>query len=209
MIDLYTWGTPNGHKAAIMLEEVGADYRIKPVDISKDEQFTPEFLRISPNNKIPAIVDHDADGGPLSVFESGAILIYLADRFGQLLPTTGRARYKTLEWLFWQVGGLGPMLGQLGYFATRAKEKAPLAIDRFTEESARLLGVMDKRLGEAEYLAGADYSIADIASYHWALTSRENLKSALAATPARPNLDRWLDTVGARPAVRKGMTIPS
>ena len=209
MIDLYTWGTPNGHKAAIMLEEVGADYTVKPVDISKDEQFAPDFLRISPNNKIPAIVDHDADGGPLSVFESGAILVYLADRFGQLLPPSGAARYKTLEWLFWQVGGLGPMLGQLNFFANRAKEKAPLAIDRFTEESSRLLGVMDTRLGEAEYLAGDDYSIADIASYHWALVSREGLRDALADMPARPNLDRWLETVGARPAVQKGMKIPS
>lgn len=209
MIDLYTWGTPNGHKAAIMLEEVGADYRVKPVDISKDEQFAPDFLRISPNNKIPAIVDHDADGGPLSVFESGAILVYLADKFGQLLPASGPGRYKALEWLFWQVGGLGPMLGQLAYFANRAPDKLPPAISRFTDESIRLLGVMDKRLGEAAYLAGDAYSVADVACYHWALVSREGLRGALADMPDRPNLDRWLDAVGARPAVEKGMKIPN
>jgi GST-like protein len=144
MITLYTWTTPNGRKASIGLEEAGLAYEVRPVNIGKNEQFAPEFLKVSPNNKIPAIVDRDVKGDPLAVFESGAILIYLAEKSGRLLPTSGPARFKTLEWLFWQVGGPGPMLGQLGFFAVRSKEKSKLAIDRFTDESDRLLGVMDK-----------------------------------------------------------------
>ena len=161
MIHLYTWTTPNGRKPAIMLEEIGAPYEVHPINIGKDEQFAPDFLRISPNNKIPAIVDDAAAGGPLTIFESGAILTYLAETSGRLLAPSGAARCKALEWLHWQIGGLGPMLGQLGFFAVRSPEKAPLAIERFTTEADRLLSVMERRLAEVPcrlaevpYLAG-------------------------------------------------------
>ena len=209
MITLYTWTTPNGRKASIALEELGLTYEVRPVNIGKNEQFSPEFLRVSPNNKIPAIVDQDAEGGPLAVFESGAILTYLAEKTGKLLAPSGPARFKALEWLYWQVGGLGPMLGQLGYFAVRATEKSPPAIGRFTEEADRLLGVMDKRLAEAEYLAGADYSIADIATYPWTLAATTFLGEVLAdSLKTKPAVHRWLKTVGDRPAVKRGMEIP-
>lgn len=209
MITLYTWMTPNGRKASIMLEEVRLPYEVKPVNIGKDEQFMADFLRIAPNNKIPAIVDHDAEGGPLSIFESGAILTYLAEKTGKLLAPSGPARYKAFEWLHWQMGGLGPMLGQLGFFAVRSEEKAPLAIRRFTDEADRLLGVMERRLGEATYLAGDDYSIADIACYGWTLAATTFLKEPLAETLAtKPNMERWLAAVGARPAVQRGMAVP-
>ncbi len=209
MITLYTWTTPNGRKASIMLEEVGLPYEVRAVNLGKDEQFAPEFLKVSPNNKIPAIVDHDAPGGPLTIFESGAILVYLAEKTGKLLATSGPARYKALEWTFWQVGGIGPILGQLGFFVMRSKDKPPEAIERFTTEAARLFGVMDKRLGEAEYLGGADYSIADIACYAWTLAASTMLKQgAPAAWGDNPNIDRWLKTLGERPAVQRGMAIP-
>jgi GST-like protein len=210
MITLYTWTTPNGRKASIMLEELGVPYEVKAVDIGKDEQFTPEFLKVSPNNKIPAIVDHDAPGGPLAVFESGAILVYLAEKTGKLLAPSGAARYKALEWTFWQVGGLGPMLGQLAFFALRSKDKPPEAIERFTTETARLLGVMEKRLAEGPYLAGDDYSIADIACYGWTLAASTGLRQAAPeAWGDNPNIDRWLKTLGERPAVQRGMVIPA
>ena len=210
MITLYTAATPNGRKAPIMLEEVGLDYRVKPVDLAKNEQFDPQFLAISPNNKIPAIVDEDAPGGPLAIFESGAILVYLAEKTGQLLPASGPGRYKTLEWTFWQVGGLGPMLGQLGFFAGRSKTKPPEAIERFTEEAARLFSVMDSQLARSAYLAGDDYSIADIASYAWTFAASTMIKQAApAAWGDNPNIDRWLKTVGERPAVVKGMAVPT
>jgi GST-like protein len=209
MITLYTWTTPNGRKISILLEELGLQYEVRTVNIGKDEQFSPEFLKVSPNNKIPAIVDDEADGGPLSLFESGAILTYLADRHGRFLAPSGHARWKALEWLNWQMGGLGPMLGQLGFFAVRAKEKAPLAIDRFTEEADRLLGVMDTQLAQHEYLAGSEYTIADIASYAWTLSTTTVTKDVLAFSHAtKPNIRRWLDTVGARPAVQRGMAVP-
>lgn len=209
MITLYTWATPNGRKASIMLEEIGLRYEVKAVNIGKDEQFAPDFLKVSPNNKIPAIVDHDADGGPLALFESGAILTYLADRSGQLLAPSGPARWKALEWTFWQVGGLGPMLGQLGYFANRAPNKLPPAIGRFADESKRLLDVMEKRLDGHAYLAGADYTIADIACYAWTVTATTMLAAALDDPLAtRPSLKRWLDSVGSRPAVQRGMAVP-
>lgn len=213
MISLYTWTTPNGRKASIMLEECGLDYDVHPVDIGKDAQFAPEFLAISPNNKIPAIVDHEAlneyGTGPMTVFESGAILLYLAEKTGRFLAPSGAARTRALEWLFWQVGGLGPMLGQLGFFAVRSEEKAPLAIRRFTEEADRLLGVMDRRLGEARYLAGDDYSVADIACYGWTVAATTFLKDALAdSLPSKTNVTRWLNEVGARPAVKRGMQVP-
>jgi GST-like protein len=209
VIDLYTWTTPNGRKASIMLEEVGLPYEVKAVNIGKDEQFSPHFLAISPNNKIPAIVDRDAAGGPLSIFESGAILIYLAEKTGKLLAPSGPARFKALEWTFWQVGNLGPMLGHLGYFVLRAKEKSPDAIDRFTTESSRLFGVMEKRLAAEPYLAGADYSIADIASYGWTFAASTMLsRAAPGAWGEYPSIDRWLKAVGEREAVKRGMAIP-
>lgn len=206
MIQYYGWRTPNGLKIPIMLEEISADYHVHRVDISRGEQFAPEFLKLSPNNKIPAIVDEDAPGGPLSVFESGAILTYLAERSGRFLPATGPARVATFEWLHWQIGGLGPMLGQLGFFAVRSKDKVPLAIDRFTEEAERLLGVLERRLAESRYLAGDDYSIADIATYSWTAVTRIFLKGPLEKiVGASPATDRWLAEIGDRPAVRRGM----
>lgn len=209
MITLYTWSTPNGRKASIMLEECGLPYAVKPIDISKDEQFAPGFLAIAPNNKIPAIVDDEAEVGPLSVFESGAILTYLAEKTGRFLAPSGPARYKALEWLHWQIGGLGPMLGQLGFFAVRSEERAPLAINRFTQEADRLLRVMDRRLGEAPYLAGSDYTIADISAYAWTLAATTFLKEPLRDTiDAAPNVRAWLETVGGRPAVKRGMQVP-
>jgi GSH-dependent disulfide-bond oxidoreductase len=209
MIDLHTWTTPNGRKPAIMLEETGLPYRVHAVDISKGEQFQPGFLAVSPNNKIPAIVDHDAPGGPLSVFESGAILVYLAEKTDKLLPSGGAARFKVMEWLFWQVGGLGPMAGQFGYFALRAETKNPDAVSRFDEEVRRLLGVMDRRLGQAEYLGGDDYSIADVACYAWTISALGGLKKADGEQTVKfDSVDRWLKTVGDRPAVKRGMEIP-
>ena len=209
MIEIYTWATPNGRKASIALEELGLPYAVHPINIGKDEQFDPGFLKVSPNNKIPAIVDEDAPGGPLAIFESGAILVYLAEKTGKLLAARGPERFKALEWLNWQMGGLGPMLGQLGFFAVRSKEKAPLAIERFTTESGRLLGVMETRLREVPYLAGPDYSIADIACYAWTLAATTFLKDALGATLDDKDAVRaWLDRVGTRPAVQRGMAVP-
>lgn len=208
MITLYTWTTPNGRKISILLEELGIAYEVKPINIGANEQFAPAFLAVSPNNKIPAIVDSEGPDGPLSVFESGAILTYLADKHGRFLPATGAARWKTMEWLAWQVGGLGPMLGQLGYFAGRAPEKLPLAINRFVEESQRLLKVMDGRLQEAPYLGG-DYSIADIAAYPWVAGAASVTEGPLAATFAELTATRrWMGAIAARPAVQRGMAIP-
>ncbi|GAO39648.1 putative disulfide bond oxidoreductase [Sphingomonas changbaiensis NBRC 104936] len=207
MITLYTWTTPNGRKPAIMLEELGWDYQVKGVNIGKDEQFAADFLKVSPNNKIPAIVDDEAEGGPLSIFESGAILTYLAEKSGKFLAPSGPARFKALEWLYWQIGGLGPMLGQLGYFANRAPEKVPLAIDRFKDECERLIRVMNGRLAEAEYLGG-DYSIADIACYPWMVAATTMLKVPLAnALERAPAVQSWLERLGERPAVQKGMAV--
>jgi GST-like protein len=209
MIKLYTWTTPNGRKISVMLEELGLPYELHPVDIGKNEQFAPAFLAISPNNKIPAIVDTEAAGGPLAIFESAAILTYLADKTGRFLAREGHARWKALEWLAWQIGGIGPMFGQLGFFAVRSKEKAPLAITRFTEECDRLLGVMEKRLGEAPYLAGDEYTIADIACYPWTDAATSYLAAPLGESmKTKPNVKRWLEAVGARPAVQRGMQIP-
>lgn len=205
MIDLYTWNTPNGRKVPMMLEELGAPYELHLVDIGKNEQLAPEFLRISPNNKIPGIVDRDTG---LTLFESGAILMYLAEEHGRFLARSGPARWKALEWTFWQVGGLGPNLGQLGFYALRSKEKAPLAIQRFTDECARLLGVMDRQLERATYLAGDEYTIADIACYAWTFAATTFLKEPLRETlPTVPHVTRWLDTVGKRPATQKAMAL--
>ncbi|RBP04169.1 GST-like protein [Roseiarcus fermentans] len=209
MIELYTWGTPNGRKIPIMLEEIGLPYTVKPINIGKNEQFDPAYLTISPNNKIPAIVDPDAPGGPLSVFESGAILVYLAEKTGKLLAPSGPARYRALEWLNWQVGGMGPMFGQLGFFAMRSEEKSALAIGRFTDECARLLGVLERRLAEAPYLAGPDYGIADIACYTWAYAGSTFLEPVLGPVyQTCPAVRRWLASVGEREAVQRGMAVP-
>ena len=209
MIQFYTYTTPNGRKISIMLEELGIPYQVNVVNISNGEQFEPDFLKVSPNNKIPAIVDEEANG--LAVFESGAILTYLAEKYGQFLPTSGEARYKTLEWLHWQIGGVGPMFGQLGYFTVYAKEKMPQAIARYTSEAERLLAVMDRRLTDNAYLAGEVYSIADMAAYPWVVNAREGafLGASLGAVLAeKPAVLRWLNDVGARPAVQRGMVVP-
>jgi len=204
MIDLYTFTTPNGRKASIMLEEVGLPYAVQSIHIGQDEQFAPDFLKVSPNNKIPAIVDPDGPGGePISVFESGAILFYLAEKTGKLLPSDPRGRTETLQWLMFQMGGVGPMFGQANHFVRFAPEKVPYGIKRYTDETVRLLGVMDRRLSEAPYLAG-DYSIADIATYPWALAPQQ-LDIDLAPFA---NVRRWLDAIAARPAVIKGMDVP-
>jgi GST-like protein len=209
MITLYTWGTPNGRKVSIALEEMGLPYEVKPVDIGKDVQFTPDYVTIAPNSKIPAIVDHDAPGGALSIFESGAILEYLAEKSGRFMPATEPGRSKVREWLYWQIGGLGPNLGQLGYFARRAPEPMPIAIARFRDESARLIQVMERQLSRHAYLAGPDYTVADMCSYAWTLGGLPGLKvlagEALGPTPA---VDRWLATLGAREGVIRGMAIP-
>jgi GST-like protein len=209
MITLYTWTTPNGRKVPIMLEELGWPYQVHAVNLGKNEQFAPDFLKISPNNKIPAIVDHDVEGGSLSIFESGAILTYLAEKSGQFLAPSGPERYRTMEWLHWQIGSLGPMLGQLGYFARRADEKTPAAIARFTEEGERLLGVIEQQLAQSRYLAGNAYSIADIAAYPWMLAAKTFLAEPLAqGWTNKPATERWLQELGARPAVQRGMQVP-
>jgi GST-like protein len=203
MIDLHYWPTPNGHKITIFLEETGLDYRIVPVDIRKGEQFRPEFLKISPNNRMPAIVDHQGPGGkPLALFESGAILIYLAEKTGQLLPKDPAERYIVLQWLMFQMAGVGPMMGQANHFRNAAQEKLPYAIERYTNESHRLASVMDKRLSEAPYLAG-DYSIADIATFPWSRA----IKREPEELDKRPSLKRWLEVIGERPAVKRGLAV--
>jgi len=205
-IDLYTWGTPNGRKVSVMLEETGLAYAVHPVNIGKGEQFLPEFQAINPNGKIPAIVDPDGPGGKrLALFESGAILIYLAEKTGRLLPADAAQRYVTLQWLMFQMGGVGPMFGQAHHFIRFAKEKVPYAIDRYRSETRRLYGVMDKRLGENAYLAGGDYTIADIATFPW-VARHDYHEVALAEFP---NVERWFKAIGARPAVIRGMAVPA
>ena len=204
MIELYYWTTPNGHKITIFLEETGLPYTIKPVNISKGEQFTAEFLAISPNNRIPAIVDRaPADGkGSLSVFESGAILQYLAEKSGRFLPADPRGRTEVMQWLFWQMGGLGPMAGQNGHFNNYAPEKLPYAIGRYVKETERLYGVLDERLADREFVAG-DYSIADMASYPW-IVPYERHGQKLADFP---NLKRWFETIQRREAVQRAYAL--
>ncbi|QGZ39174.1 GST-like protein [Pseudoduganella flava] len=203
MITLHTWTTPNGRKPVIMMEELGEPYRIAPVDITKGEQFQPAFLQLSPNNKIPALVDDTADGGPLTLFESGAILTYLADKHGKLLASAGPARWQALQWLHWQIGGLGPMLGQLGFFS---KQDDALGKQHFREEAVRLLAVLDKQLAASPYLAGGEYTIADIAAYTWTVAAHEKLRAVLGEElDSKSHVQAWLERVGARPAVRKGM----
>lgn len=205
MIDLYTWPTPNGHKIHIMLEELGLEYNVVPVNIGVGDQFKPEFLAISPNNKMPAIVDHDGTGGTAySMFESGAILIYLAEKTGRFIPSEVRGRYDVIQWIMFQMGHIGPMLGQNHHFRRYAPEKIPYAIERYTNEAARLYGVLDKRLEGREYLVG-EYSIADIANYPW-LRSHEAQGQDLNDFP---NVKRWYEEIEARPAVQRGVEVLS
>ncbi len=200
MIDLYTWSTPNGRKVSIMLEEVGLPYTVHSVNISKDEQFKPEFLAISPNNRIPAIVDRD---NGLSIFESAAILMYLAEKTGKLWPTDEKGRWNTMQWLMWQMGGVGPMLGQVHHFLRGNKGKAPYAEERYLKEAVRLYGVLDRQLAKSEYMAG-DYSIADIATWPW--ISRFEWQTM--DLNRFPNVLRWYKAIAARPAVQKGYQVP-
>lgn len=206
MIDLYTWGTPNGRKVSIMLEELGLEYTVHEVDIHKDQQFEPEFLKISPNNKIPAIVDPDGpDGKPISLFESGAILIYLAEKTNSpLLPADPRQRANCLQWLMFQMGGFGPMLGQAHHFLRNPKEVVPYAQKRYHNETKRLYGVLDRHLADNTYLAGDDYTIADIITYPWAARFEWH-QVDLAEFP---NVERWFKLLSERDAVKKGMSVP-
>jgi GST-like protein len=204
MIDLYTWSTPNGRKVSIMLEETGLKYGVFPIDIAKNQQFAEDFVRINPNSKIPAIVDHDGPGGgKFPLFESGAILIYLADKTGKFLPKEPKAHYAVLQWLMFQMGGVGPMFGQAHHFLRAAPEKIQYGIDRYAKEARRLYGVMDGHLKRNQYLAG-DYSIADIATYPWVARHEWHLVDL----SDFPGVKRWYDAIGARPAVKKGMAVP-
>jgi GSH-dependent disulfide-bond oxidoreductase len=204
MIEVYSWPTPNGHKVHIMLEECGLPYRAIPVDIGKGDQFKPEFLRISPNNKIPAMVDPSGpEGASISLFESGAMLLYLASKTGQFLPTGTTERFEVLQWLMFQMGGVGPMLGQAHHFRIYAPEKIAYAIDRYTNEARRLYGVMDKRLAKSRYIGGSTYSIADIAIFPW-LRSWKNQGIDWADYP---HLKGWFDEISARPAVQRGVEV--
>ncbi|WP_417514689.1 glutathione S-transferase family protein [Minwuia sp.] len=205
MIEFYTWGTPNGRKISVMLEECGLDYQVHPIDITKDEQFDPDFLKISPNNKIPAIVDHDGPGGEdISVFETGAILIYLAQKTGKFLPGDPHKFTDTMQWLMWQMGGAGPMMGQAHHFRKFAPEKIPYAIDRYTNETRRLYGVADKQLSQHDWLAADTYTIADIATFPW--IARHEWQGM--ELEDFPNLKRWYDRIWARDAVKKGFEVP-
>ena len=204
MIEVYSWATPNGHKVHIMLEECGLPYRAHAVDIGAGDQFKPEFLSISPNNKIPAITDPvGPDGKPLSLFESGAILLYLAGKTGRFMPTDVRAKYETLEWLMFQMGGVGPMLGQAHHFRIYAPEKIGYAIERYTNEAKRLYGVMDRRLAKSKYIAGSEYSIADIAIFPWL----RSWKNQGIVWNDYPHLKGWFDEIAARPAVQRGVEV--
>lgn len=204
MIEVYSWATPNGHKVHIMLEECGLPYRVVPVDIGSGAQFDPAFLAISPNNKIPALVDPDGpDGEPLAIFESGAILLYLASRTGRFLPADLRGRWTVLQWLMFQMAGVGPMLGQAHHFRAYAPERLPYAVDRYTNEARRLYAVMNDRLAKSRYLGGKDYSIADIAVYPWLRSWRNQGID----WDDHPHLKGWFDEIGARPAVQRGVAV--
>jgi GST-like protein len=203
MIQLYTWGTPNGKKVSIMLEEIGLPYEVHPVNLQQGDQFKPEYLAINPNNKIPSIIDDEGQGGkPFTLFESGAILMYLAEKSGKLLPADARQRYTVIQWLMFQMGGVGPMFGQANYFY-RLEEKIPYAIERFHKEARRLYNVLDQELSRKDYLAG-EYSIADIATYPW-VWRHEMHRVKL---EEYPNVKRWYDAISKRPAVQRGMEIP-
>ncbi|CBW75644.1 Glutathione S-transferase (EC 2.5.1.18) [Mycetohabitans rhizoxinica HKI 454] len=204
MIDVYSWATPNGHKVHIMLEELALPYTVHAVDIGAGDQFKPEFLAISPNNKVPAIVDHEGPGGkPIALFESGAILIYLAEKTGKFLPADPAQRYATLQWLMFQMGGLGPMLGQAHHFRIYAPEQIEYAVNRYTNEARRLYGVMEKQLGKHPYLAGDDYTIADIAAFPWT----RSWKNQGIDLDSFPNVSAWQQRIHARPAVQRGVEV--
>ena len=206
MIEVHTWPTPNGHKVHIMLEEVGLPYEVKPVDINLGHQFHPDFLKISPNNRIPAIVDPNGpEGRPVSIFESGAILIYLAEKTGQFWPEDPRLRYSTLEWLMWQKGNVGPMFGQANHFSRYAPEEIPYAKERYENERRRLYGVLERRLSRCPFLAGEHYSIADIACFPW---TRRHQSHDL-ELDSHPNFKRWFDQISERPAVQRGLEVLS
>jgi GST-like protein len=202
MIELYSWTTPNGHKIHIMLEETGLPYRVHKINLGAKEQTRPEYLKINPNGKIPAIIDTDGpEGKPLAIFESAAILVHLAQKSGKFLPTEPRARYATLEWLMFQIANIGPMYGQAFHFRSVAPERVPYAIDRYTNEVGRLIGVMDRRLREHAHLAGEEYTIADIACWPWVRNSHSfgfNMENF-------PNVQRWVSAIAERPAVRRGL----
>ncbi|MEO8003553.1 MAG: glutathione binding-like protein [Betaproteobacteria bacterium] len=206
MIDLYTWSTPNGRKVSIMLEELSLPYNVHPINIGKDDQFGAEFVAISPNSKIPAIVDSEGpDGKPYALFESGAILLYLADKTGRFLPQKKTGRFESIQWLMFQMGGVGPMFGQVHHFLRAAPEPVPYAIERYSKETRRLYGVMDKHLATNEWLAAGEYSVADMATYPW-VARHEWHKVELADFP---NVKRWFDAIGSRPAVQRGMQVPT
>ena len=205
MIDLYTWSTPNGRKVSIMLEELALAYQVHPIDIGKGDQFATAFVAVSPNSKIPAIVDSEGpEGKPYSLFESGAILLYLADKSGRFLPQQKSARFETIQWLMFQMGGVGPMFGQVHHFLRAAPERVEYAIERYSEETRRLYGVMDRHLAGRDWLA-SEYSVADIATYPW-VARHEWHKVDLADFP---NVRHWYDVIGARPAVQRGMQVPA
>ncbi|AKU98639.1 Glutathione S-transferase [Labilithrix luteola] len=204
MLRLYSWPTPNGQKIHIALEELELPYELVPVNIGAGEQFKPEFLAITPNHRIPAIVDPEGPGGELPLFESGAILMYLAEKTGKLLPKDPRARYLALQWLMFQMGGVGPMFGQQGHFVFYAKEKIPYALDRYTNEVRRLYGVLETRLSQSTYLAGDEYSIADIATFPWA---RGGDRRGFDVPKDFPNVQRWIEAIDARPAVKRGLAV--
>jgi GST-like protein len=206
MIDLYTWTTPNGRKVSVMLEECGLPYKVHEINIGRDDQFTPEFIAINPNSKIPAIVDSDGpDGQPISMMESGAILIYLSGKTGgKFLPQSARGKYDALQWLMFQMGGVGPMFGQAHHFIRSAKEQVPYGIARYSRETRRLYGVMDKRLATEKFLAAGEYSIADIATYPWVARHEWHQVDL----NEFPNVKRWFDSISALPAVQRGMNIP-
>ena len=204
MIEVFTWATPNGHKVHVMLEECGLPYRAIPVNIGAGDQFKDEFLAISPNNKIPALTDPQGpDGKPISLFESGAILLYLASKTGKFLPKTDRERFEVLQWVMFQMGGVGPMLGQAHHFRLYAPEQIPYAIDRYTNEARRLYGVIERRLSQSPFLGGKDYSIADIATFPW-LRSWQNQGVTLSDYP---HLEKWFNEIDARPAVQRGVNV--
>ena len=206
MIDLYTWPTPNGHKVHIMLEELEMPYNVIPINIGEGDQFKPDFLKISPNNKMPAVVDPDgADGAPISIFESAAILLYLAEKTGRFMPQDMRGRYNAMQWLMFQMGSVGPMLGQAHHFRGYAPEKLPYAIDRYTNEAGRIYGVINRHLGESAWLAGDDYTIVDMATFPW-LRSYERQGQVLEDFP---HLKKWFEAIEARPAVQRGVEVLS
>lgn len=208
MIDLYTWTTPNGRKVSIMLEEAGLPYKVIPVDLTKEEQLKPEFIKLNPNSKIPAIVDNDVDGGPLSIFESGAILIHLGEKTGKFLPKDVRNRSQVMQWLMYQMSHVGPMIGQAGHFVNQAPEKIPYAMQRFINESFRIIGVLNVGLEGKDFLAG-DYSIADMATYPWVQAAWGPFQGMMPDKVGElGNVQRWLDRMAARPAVAKGMAVP-